>query len=123
MVRRLPATLLALAALLLAPGCGVMEELDKGRADLEKHSASAQKEKAEKAAASAQSENAGAAAAASGAAAKARQAAATWWQSARSLGSEEPSEDVVRCVIAGAEQYTQRHNCLMRGGTVAKRTP
>lgn len=123
MPRRPAATFLALAALVAAPGCGVLDELDKGRADLEKHSATAQKEKAEKAAAAAEAERSGAAGAASGAAAKARQAAAGWWQSARSIGSDEPSGDVVRCVVGGAEQYTDRQSCLMRGGVVAKRTP
>jgi uncharacterized protein YPO0396 len=113
--------LLVAAGVALATGCGVLEELDKGRADLEKHSATAQKEKAEKAAANAEAERTGAATAASGAAAKARQAAATWWQNARSIGSEETSEDVVRCVIAGADQNMHKHDCLMRGGTVAKR--
>jgi uncharacterized protein YPO0396 len=123
MAGRLPATLLAFAALALAPGCGVLDELDKGTAELEKHSASAQKEKAEKAAANAEAEQTGAATAASGAAAKARQAAATWWQNARSIGSDETSEDVVRCVVGGADQYMHKPDCLMRGGTVAKRNP
>jgi hypothetical protein len=121
MDRRLPAVCLALAALLLAPACGVLDELDKGRAELEKHSTSAQKEKAEKAAATAEAERTGAAAAASGAAAKARQAASTWWQNARSIGSEESDENVVRCIVDGGEQYTQKQNCLMRGGRIAKR--
>jgi hypothetical protein len=121
MDRRLPALCLVLAALLLAPGCGILEELDNGRAEMDKHSASAQKEKAEKAAATAEGERTGAAAAASGAAAKARQAASTWWQNARSIGSEETDENVVRCIVDGGEQYTQKQNCLMRGGRIAKR--
>ena len=121
MDRRLPALCLALAALVLAPGCGILEELDNGRAEMDKHSASAQKEKAEKATATAEGERTGAAAAASGAAAKARQAASTWWQNARSIGSEETDENVVRCIVDGGEQYTQKQNCLMRGGRIAKR--
>lgn len=123
MAGRLPATLLALAALALAPGCGVLDELDKGKAELDKRSPSAHKEKAEKAAANAEAGRTGKPGAASGAAAQARQAAAAWWQNARSLGSEETSEDVVRCVIGGADQYMHKPDCLMRGGTVAKRSP
>ena len=120
MARRLPAAALALAVA-LATGCGVLEELDKGRAEQEKYSPSARKAKEEKAAAATSQAGAKAAGGAADATAKARQAAATWWQNARSIGSEETSSDVVRCVIGGSEQYMHKHDCLMRGGTVAKR--
>jgi hypothetical protein len=121
MNRRRLATGLALAALALLSGCGVMDELDKGRAEMDKHSPSAQKAKAEQEAAAAEAARTGSANAAAGAAAKARQAAATWWQNARSLGSEQSSPDVVRCVVDGGEQYTDKQTCLMRGGRIAKR--
>ena len=120
MARRLPAAALALVVA-LATGCGVLEELDKGRAEQEKYSPSARKAKEEKAAADASQASTKAAGGAADTAAKARQAASTWWQNARSIGSEESSSDVVRCVIGGAEQYMHKHDCLMRGGTVAKR--
>src|SRR5262245_41841428 len=112
MSRRLSAAVLAFVVA-LATGCGVLEELDKGRPEQEKYSPSARKAKEERAAA-AESQAAGkAAGGASDAAAKARHAASTWWQNARSIGSEESNADVVRCVIGGAEQYMHKHDCLM----------
>ena len=42
---------------------------------------------------------------------------AKWWkEEARTLGSEEVDEDLVRCTLAGATQFMRRSNCLARGG-------
>gem|GEM_PF-3456642 len=123
MARRLRILALALGAGLACASCGVLEELDKGKAELDKISPSARKEAEEKKAAAAEAARTGAVAKAAGAARGARQAAAQWWKTARSIDSEETSEDVVRCLLNGAETYTRKPDCLMRGGRVATRSP
>jgi hypothetical protein len=118
---RLLATVLVLA---FGLGCGVLEELDKGSADMDKFSPGARalsekkaKEAAEKQAAKQAKSGASKLA---GASAQARDAASKWWSNARSLAPDETDSDVVRCVIDGADQYMSRPDCLMRGGSVAK---
>jgi hypothetical protein len=106
--------------LALALGCGVLEELDKGSAEMDKHSPGARalsekkaKEAAEKQAKKGESK-------AGGVTAQARDAASKWWSNAKSLAPDETNSDVVRCVLNGSDQYMSRNDCAMRGGVVAK---
>jgi hypothetical protein len=117
-------SLRALAAALtvaLALGCSFVEELDKSSAEMDKYSPGARaltekraKEAEEKKAKSGASKTASTAA-------QVKQAASEWWGNARSLAPDETDESVVRCILQGGEQFMGRQDCLMRGGSVAKR--
>lgn len=41
-----------------------------------------------------------------------------WWASAKSLGSEESKADIVNCDVGNSTQFTNREDCLARGGTI-----
>ena len=104
MVRLLP----LLAACLLASGCFVFDELDKGEEILEQHSQ--QKPAA-----------APGTPAATGPAAKSGSA---WWSSARAIGPADAASpgDVdapVACKIAGSTRFMRRGDCLTQGGEPA----
>ena len=40
----------------------------------------------------------------------------SWWQTARTLGSEPSAEGIVACEIGGRSEFMQREDCLVRGG-------
>jgi hypothetical protein len=40
----------------------------------------------------------------------------SWWQTARTLGSEPSNEGIVACEIGGRSEFMQREDCLARGG-------
>jgi hypothetical protein len=40
----------------------------------------------------------------------------SWWETARSLTSEESSEGISRCELAGRAEFMLRDDCLARGG-------
>jgi hypothetical protein len=115
--------LLATTCLLaLALGCGVLDELDKGNAEMDKFSpgARALAEKKAKEAAEKQAKAGAPKSGGGGVTAQARDAAAKWWSNAKSLAPDETNSDVVRCVLNGTDQYMSRNDCAMRGGYVAK---
>jgi hypothetical protein len=118
MIRRVSALALLVGLVL---GCGVLDELDKSSEAMDKYSPAARKAAEEKKKAEAEKKSGAAASTAKGVANQAKQTASQWWGKASSLAPDEADESIVRCVIAGTEQYTRRHDCQMRGGTVAKR--
>lgn len=107
----------ALCAALLLAGCSVLDELDAGRKDMEARSPTAAAEKK----AREEAELKAADAKAAGAAGKARRSGASAWANVKSIAADEMSEDIVRCVLGGSDQYMRKHDCLSRGGRVARR--
>lgn len=104
--------LLALALVaMLASGCFVFEELEKGDKILDAHSptrSAAAKKKAEEEAAAAGKQPA-----------DAGEKKKNWWETARTLSSAEkkPSEDPhVRCRLDGKERFMLQSDCLTQGG-------
>ncbi len=100
-------------------GCFALDELDKANA-LASGPATAR----EKAAATA---GAGKGGAATSAAAKPGAGAAAavnpvdpnakgWWQTARTLGSEESDAGIARCQLSGRSEFMLRDDCVARGG-------
>jgi hypothetical protein len=111
--------LAAVLAAGLCLGCPILDELDKGNAEMDKYSTGARKlkEKKEKeAAAEAEKKGKGGTRTVAGAADSAKQAASEWWGKASSLVPDEKNENVVRCVLPGGDQFMARHDCLMRSG-------
>lgn len=43
--------------------------------------------------------------------------AKSWWETARSLTSEESASDIVGCAVSGRTEFMTRDDCLARGGT------
>lgn len=43
--------------------------------------------------------------------------AKSWWETARSLTSEESVSDIVGCAVSGRTEFMTRDDCLARGGT------
>lgn len=41
-----------------------------------------------------------------------------WWREARSLGSSDKDESIVRCLIRGRVQFMRIDDCQVRGGRV-----
>jgi hypothetical protein len=39
-----------------------------------------------------------------------------WWQTARTLGSEQSDEGITRCELSGRTEFMLRDDCLARGG-------
>jgi hypothetical protein len=103
---------LLIASLLLgaATGCFVGEEIDKAAALNNGSGAVAP------AAAKPGSEKAAAAKPGAGATAAANPAGKSWWETARSLTSEESDEAITRCELAGRSEFMLRDDCLARGG-------
>jgi hypothetical protein len=105
---------LGLAALLLLPGCFVLDEMDAGMAKMKENSPGAKAE---------------AGAAAEGEAVEQAPARkdgkpvdlAAWWKSARtpSSGPKEPGEsiEIVSCRIGGDVRFMARTDCEVQGGT------
>ena len=104
-----------LVALLLgaATGCFVGDELDKASA-LANASGGAAPSAAKPG--SAKSAAATPAAGATAAAKPAAPAGKSWWETARSLTSEESDEGITRCELAGRAEFMLRDDCLARGG-------
>lgn len=110
-----------LVALLLgaATGCFVGDEIDKASA-LTKGPAAG----GEKAAAAPGAEKGGAAKSAAAkpgadapnAAKPAAASAKGWWQTARTLGSDESDAGITRCELSGRSEFMLRDDCLARGG-------
>jgi len=116
----MPRTRLALAAVLAlacAPGCFV-DEIDKSMSQYEKNapkSAPAGRAAGDGSARTADASaraGGGTPGAASGAAAAAR----SWWETAKTLGSEPMDETIVSCAIGGRVEFQRRDDCLARGG-------
>lgn len=103
---------LLIASLLLgaATGCFVADEIDKAAALDNGPGAGAPR------AAKAGSPKAAAAKPGTGATAAANPAGKSWWETARSLTSEESDEAIARCELAGRSEFMLRDDCLARGG-------
>jgi len=106
---------LLVASLLIgvASGCFVNDEMNKASALIKGPGAAAP------GAAAPGSANAAAAKPGAGATAAAKPAAPagkSWWETARSLTSEESDESITRCELAGRAEFMLRDDCLSRGG-------
>jgi hypothetical protein len=102
-----PAAASRLAVLLVAaalPGCFV-NEIDKS---MENYTG--------KSARPAPPAAAPAAPAPAGANAQAQPAGPSWWETAKTLGSEPMDESIAGCQLAGRLEYMLRDDCLARGG-------
>jgi hypothetical protein len=107
MLDRLPALVLALG-LALAAGSGCfLDEIDKSMDAYENKPA-----KAPPAPAAGQAP----AAPAAGGGAPAAPAGPSWWQTARTLGSEPIDDTIAACEIGGRVEFQRRDDCLARGG-------
>jgi hypothetical protein len=109
---------LLIASLLLgaATGCFVFDEVDKAAAINNGPGDNAPRP------AKPGSESAAAAKPAAGATAAAKPSAPagkSWWESARSLTSEDSDAGITRCELGGRTEFMLRDDCLARGG-VAK---
>jgi len=116
--------LAAALALAFGLGCPILDELDKGNAEMDKYSQGAQKLKAKKekeASEKAAKSGPSAVQTASGAAEQAKQSASQWWSNARSLAPDEADGNIVRCILPGGEQFMARHDCQMRSGIAKPR--
>lgn len=100
------ALLLAVAAL---PGCFV-NEIDKSMERYEGPRRKAAREAKE--AAEAQER----AARTPGAQAAGKPAGPSWWETARTLGSDPKNESIAGCQLGGRIEYMLRDDCLARGG-------
>ncbi|MEB2346267.1 MAG: hypothetical protein OZ948_16195 [Deltaproteobacteria bacterium] len=94
------ALLLGLAVL---PGC-FLDEIDKS---MERYQGSRKTAEASK--------PAGSKPAAAGAPA-AKPAGPSWWETARTLGSDPKNEAIAGCQLAGRVEFMLRDDCLARGG-------
>lgn len=95
----------------LAAGCFVGDEIDKaaslsqgGPGPAKKPPGAASEEKPKQVASAAAKPNAG------GSPAK------SWWETARSLTSEDSVSDIVGCAVSGRTEFMTREDCLARGG-------
>jgi hypothetical protein len=95
------AVLLAVAAL---PGC-FLDEIDKSMAAYEGKAPPAKPAPPPPGAAPA-----------GGAQAPAKPAGPSWWETARTLGSEPMDETIASCEIGGRVEFQRRDDCLARGG-------
>jgi hypothetical protein len=111
-----------IASLLLgaATGCFVGDEIDKASALNNGPGAGGPKAPTAPGAAPTASARPATAKPGTGATAAAKPAAPagkTWWETARSLTSEESDEAIARCELAGRAEFMLRDDCLARGGT------
>jgi hypothetical protein len=108
---------LALAALAVSlSGCFVFEEMDKAKS-IDMSAAIGNKPAPKDGAPPAAAEKK----TASAAGAKAKQgapSAKSWWETARSLTSEESTADIVGCRLARGVEFMEKDDCLARGGRV-----
>lgn len=119
MLRVLAATL----CLAFCLGCPILDELDKGSAEMDKYSPTARKlkEQKEKEAVAKPQGGSGAVSKAGEAAASAKEAASQWWSNAKSLAPDEADGNIVRCILPDGEQFMARHDCQMRAGIAKAR--
>jgi hypothetical protein len=106
-------------------GCFVTGEIDKGMAEYDAHRPGA-KDSAD-AARAARGEppapapgtggGSGAAAAAGSDGKPAVPSGPSWWQTARTLGSERMNEDIIGCRHGTKLEFMLKDDCLARGGT------
>jgi hypothetical protein len=116
------ARLLALGLVLVAClGCPILDELDKGNAEMDKYSQGAKKLKEKKEKEAAEKAAKSGAGAVKTAAGDAKQSASQWWSNARSLAPDEADDNIVRCILPGGEQFMARHDCQMRSGIAKAR--
>ena len=112
-IRSVLRSLLVVGLLAVAQGCFVFDEIDKAselsNGPSEAAPAAAKAGAAKPAPAKAES-------APSGAASAAAPSAKSWWQTARTLGSEESQEGISRCELSGRTEFMLRDDCLARGG-------
>ena len=111
-VRSVLRSLLAAGLVAAASGCWVGEEIDKASAMSKGPPAAGDKPAA--------TADAGKGGTAKSAASKPGDAAApsakSWWQTARTLGSEESEAGISRCELSGRTEFMLRDDCLARGG-------
>lgn len=120
-MRALPILRSLFAAGLLgaATGCFAMDELDKASAlsngpaaGGNKAAAAPDAKKGAAATPAAAKPGAGGTSAAQPAAPNAK----SWWQTARTLGSDESDAEITRCELSGRSEFMLRDDCLARGG-------
>jgi hypothetical protein len=102
-----------------APGCFVFDEIDKAGAIDNSFVSGGAKPAAAPGGANAGAAKPAAAKPGAGANAAAQPAAPSekgWWQTARTLGSEESEAGITRCNLAGRSEFMLRDDCLARGG-------
>ena len=112
-VRSVVCLLVASLLLGVASGCFVNDEMNKSSALIKGPGAAAP------GAAAPGSANAAVAKPSAGATAAAKPASPagkSWWETARSLTSEESDESIARCELAGRTEFMLRDDCLARGG-------
>jgi hypothetical protein len=97
-----------------APGCFVFDEIDKAS---ELSNGPAESAPATAKAGTTKPGVAKAGAAPGGGASPAAPSAKSWWQTARSLGSEESEAGISRCELSGRTEFMLRDDCLARGGS------
>lgn len=112
-VRSMLRSLFAAGLVVAASGCWVGDEIDKA-SEMSKGPPAAAGDKPGAKAATAKG------GAAKPAAPKAGDTAApsakSWWQTARTLGSEESEAGIARCDLSGRSEFMLRDDCLARGG-------
>jgi hypothetical protein len=112
--RRSVQSLIASLLLGAATGCFVGDEIDKAGALNNGPGAGGRNDATAPGAAKAAS--AKPAAGATAAAKPAAPGGKSWWETARSLTSEESDEAITRCELAGHAEFMLRDDCLARGG-------
>jgi hypothetical protein len=111
--------MLVAGLLLAAPGCFVFDEIDKAGALDNSFVSGGAKPAAAPGGANAAAGKSAAAKPGAGANAAATPAAPTekgWWQTARTLGSEDSDAGITRCELSGRTEFMLRDDCLARGG-------
>lgn len=101
--------------LVATSGCFVFDEMDKS-SDMIKGPSAKEAPSAGGAKVAATPGTAKPGDAAKAAGAPAAPSAKSWWQTARSLGSEESDAGITRCELKGRAEFMQRDDCLSRGG-------
>ena len=98
--------------LVFALGCPILDELDKGSAEMDKFSPGARALNEKKAKEAAEKQAKSGASKVAGATAGAKEAASKWWSNARSLAPDE-TEAGRRSAAScnGADQYMSRNDC------------
>jgi len=104
-------TLGLVLGVVLASGCFVGSELDNARKLSEGPT-----KPGDAAAAASKPAAAGGTPKQTAAAKPAAPSGASWWQTARSLGSEESTSDIVACKLESKTEFMTRDDCLARGG-------
>jgi len=102
-----------------ATGCFVGDEIDKASALNNGYSPAVGKPAAAPGVAKPGAAKPAAAKPGAGATAAAQPAAPSaksWWQTARTLGSEESDEGITRCELSSRVEFMLRDDCLARGG-------